>query len=353
MPQLCVPRDQTVLGTGIEDRLHEPQTGPRDENCEQLDLHVPAFQCLPWVISPSPSNNGSCLKIEYQQHPQPIEAPEDVPECSLLDKSGRMWGRSISTPGDLTFNRDINRRNNIIQETKLFTGRGYKKLACVFINVVIENVIELQGHVVIYVAQTLWGKAQVSGLTPYEKIKAYIQKLTPLEIGVVAVGQADLGPLPQVGAPGGVIFEKLEAEAAEDAGVEAVGGGGRRLESHLGVGEVEDEVLPLVPDVVVLEAEEEAEPVEEVHGVAPRVERRLAEVAGGAEGGGGGAHLGVAEGRVVGEARIAAGVERLPAARGVHGRGPGSGVAADSWHKSEFPAGFFEGCQNLRNFRED
>lgn len=58
-----------------------------------------------------------------------------------------------------------------------------------------------------------------------------------------------------VGTPGGVVAEEL---ATEDGWVEGVDV----------VGEVEDEVLVLVEDDV-LEAEEEAEPVEEVAVVGP------------------------------------------------------------------------------------
>ncbi|KAK9099733.1 hypothetical protein Scep_023163 [Stephania cephalantha] len=56
----------------------------------------------------------------------------------------------------------------------------------------------------------------------------------------------------EVGAPGGVVGEEAAAEADEDGGVEGVDGVGRGLEAHLGVGEVEDEVLPMVADVVAL-----------------------------------------------------------------------------------------------------
>lgn len=58
-------------------------------------------------------------------------------------------------------------------------------------------------------------------------------------------------------------------------------------------------MFPLIPNVVSLEAEEEAEPVHEVHGVVPWVERRFAEVPGGAQGGGRGAYLWEPEGGVV------------------------------------------------------
>lgn len=153
----------------------------------------------------------------------------------------------------------------------------------------------------VYIAETLGEKAQVSGFAPYEEIEANVKELTAFDVGVVAAGEADLRPFPQIRAPGAVILQELHPEPAEDAGVEAVGGGGRWLQAHLGVGQVEHQMLPLVLHVVALEAEEEAEPVEEVHGVMPRVEGRLAEVASGAEGGGRGADLREAEGGVVEE----------------------------------------------------
>lgn len=153
----------------------------------------------------------------------------------------------------------------------------------------------------VYITQTLGEESQVCGFAPNEEVEANIQELTAFGVGVVAAGEADLRPLPQIRAPRAVILQELHAEAAEDAGVEAVGGGGRRLQAHLGVGQVEHQVFPLVPHVVALEAEEEAEPVEEVHGVVPWVERRFAEVAGGAEGFGRGADLWNPEGRVVEE----------------------------------------------------
>ncbi|KAK9084371.1 hypothetical protein Scep_030842 [Stephania cephalantha] len=65
----------------------------------------------------------------------------------------------------------------------------------------------------------------------------------------VGFGEPDLGFLAEVGAPGGVVGEEAAAEADEDGGVEGVDGVGRGLEAHLGVGEVEDEVLSLFASV--------------------------------------------------------------------------------------------------------
>lgn len=71
----------------------------------------------------------------------------------------------------------------------------------------------------------------------------------------MAAGEADIGLPAEVGAPKSVVLEDFAAESAEDGGLEFVGGRRRGLEAHLGVGEVEDEMLPLVANVVVLEAE--------------------------------------------------------------------------------------------------
>lgn len=60
-------------------------------------------------------------------------------------------------------------------------------------------------------------------------------------------------------------------------------------------------MLPLVFDVGGLEPEEKGKPIEEVVVLLPWGERRPAEVANRAEGGGGGADLGEAEGGVVSE----------------------------------------------------
>lgn len=86
---------------------------------------------------------------------------------------------------------------------------------------------------------------------------------------------------------------------AEHGGGEGVHVKRRRNEPHLGVAEVEYQMLPLVGDAVVLEPEEVAEPIHEVVGSVPRHEGGFPEVGGGAEGGGGGAYLGVTEGGVV------------------------------------------------------
>lgn len=66
-------------------------------------------------------------------------------------------------------------------------------------------------------------------------------------------------PLAEVRAPGGVVLEELLPDGPGNGVVEYVGGvvGGQGApRAELGVGEEEHEVLPLVADVVALEAEE-------------------------------------------------------------------------------------------------
>jgi hypothetical protein len=90
------------------------------------------------------------------------------------------------------------------------------------------------------------------------------------QIGVwVALEDVDGGAAAEEVALGGVVVEQLLPDLARDAGLERVGevSGG---EAHLRVGEEEHEVLPLVPDVVALEAKEGVEPVHEVLVGAPQ-----------------------------------------------------------------------------------
>lgn len=153
-----------------------------------------------------------------------------------------------------------------------------------------------------YIANAFGHKAQVRSLAPNEKIERHVEELAArIRGGLAAIGDPDVGLLPQVGAPVGVVPQQLLPEAAEDGGVEGVDVVRGRGEAHLEIGEVEDEVLALIADAVGLEAEEEVEPVEEVVVGQPRGEGRLPEAADGAEGGRGGADLREAEGGVVGE----------------------------------------------------
>lgn len=95
-------------------------------------------------------------------------------------------------------------------------------------------------------------------------------------------------------------MEELASEPAEEGGVKDGGVGGRRIEAHLRVGEMKDKVLALVADVVGLEAEEEAEPVEEVvDAVEPGVKGGFPEVGDITQGGSGGSDLGRAVGGVI------------------------------------------------------
>lgn len=152
-----------------------------------------------------------------------------------------------------------------------------------------------------YIANAFRHKAQVRSLAPNKEIERHVEELPARIRGrLAAIGDPDVGLLPEVGAPVGVVLQQLLPEATDDAEVEGVDVVRGRGEAHLEIGEVEDEVLPLVPDVVLLEAEEEAEPVEQVIVRAPQGVRRLAEVADGAQGGAGCTDLREVEGGVVG-----------------------------------------------------
>lgn len=87
-----------------------------------------------------------------------------------------------------------------------------------------------------------------------------------------------MAPHSEEGAPVRVVAEELLPETTENRRIEAVGMKRRRLETHLGVGQVEDEILPLVPNIVALETEEETEPVHQVHARREIDERRLRKV---------------------------------------------------------------------------
>lgn len=144
-------------------------------------------------------------------------------------------------------------------------------------------------------------EAEIGGLTPDEEVKRDVEELAPFVAGISTIRDPDVGLLSEVGAPGVVVTEELLAELAQNPGVEGVDVVRGRREAHLCIGEVEDEVLPLVPDVVLLEAEEEGQPVEEVHMRGPLAVRRLAEFPHSSERSSDGADLREAEGGVVGE----------------------------------------------------
>lgn len=109
------------------------------------------------------------------------------------------------------------------------------------------------------IRNALRSKPQISRLTPNQEIESNIEQL-PAEIVLAAsrlgVGEPDIGFAAEVGAPVGVVAEKPAAESAEDSRIESVDVRRRRSEAHLGVGEVEDEVFPLIAHIVALEAEE-------------------------------------------------------------------------------------------------
>lgn len=115
-----------------------------------------------------------------------------------------------------------------------------------------------------YVAETFGDEAEISRLSPDEEVEGNVEELAAVVgRGGIAAGvrDPDVGFAAEVGAPVGVVVKEFAAETAEDGGVEGVDVVRGRGEAHLGVGQVKDQVFPLVADVVGLETEEGAQPV--------------------------------------------------------------------------------------------
>ena len=164
----------------------------------------------------------------------------------------------------------------------------------------IKYIVKLFRNEMIDIANTLGSETKVTGLSPNEEEQANVEELAAEEIvGGATAGEDHVRFQAEEGAPGGVVAEELPPELPENAGVERVIDFGMLLEAHLRVREVEDKVLPLVPRVVVLEPEEQPQPVEEVHLRLPRHVRVLREVADGAQRRRRGSHLRRPLGRVV------------------------------------------------------
>lgn len=68
----------------------------------------------------------------------------------------------------------------------------------------------------------------------------------------------------KIRAPASVVLQKAAPESAENAGVEGIDVVRRRSETHLSISKMKNKVLPLISDVVLLEAKEVAKPVEDV-----------------------------------------------------------------------------------------
>lgn len=99
-----------------------------------------------------------------------------------------------------------------------------------------------------YVAYTLRSEPEVRGLAPDEQVQRDVEEFSAEIVGLgrtgnnseTAGGDRDLGFLAEIGAPGGIVAEELSPELTEHGRSERVRDGGRRLEPHLRVGQVED-----------------------------------------------------------------------------------------------------------------
>jgi len=134
------------------------------------------------------------------------------------------------------------------------------------------------------IAETLRCKPEITRLTPHKQIQRHIKKLPPLFLlpDAARIVDPDARSTAKIRAPASVVLQKVAPESTDDAGVEGVDVVWRRSETHLSISKMKNKVLPLISDVVLLEAEEVAEPVEEVVLRQPLDKRRLAEVTDGA-----------------------------------------------------------------------
>lgn len=106
------------------------------------------------------------------------------------------------------------------------------------------------------IANTLRNKTEVTGLAPNQEEQRNVKQLAAEIRWVSPAREYHVRFQAEERAPRGVVVEELPPEPPEYAGVEGVHDGGGRIEAHLRVGEVENQMLPLVPRVVELEPEQ-------------------------------------------------------------------------------------------------
>nr|CAB3473849.1 unnamed protein product [Digitaria exilis] len=220
--------------------------------------------------------------IEHQHHPQPVKVPVNVPERADLDEARLAHAAAVGWGAE--------------ELARLLHGPAEAVEHVTAPEVLVDVVVIPPGGVRRGATAAALDLRADDGVDGRDDAR---------EEGVLAVH-------------GGLL-----ADSARDAGVERVGevGGG---EAHLRVGEEEHEVLPLVPDVVALEAEEGAEPVHEVVVGAPLRVGRRAQAPDRPQRRRGRAHLGEPQRRVVGEEVVdGEDVVGLAAARGRRRRGGG------------------------------
>lgn len=112
------------------------------------------------------------------------------------------------------------------------------------------------------IAKTFRCKPKISRLTPDEEIECNIEQLPPLIVLPDArIVDPDARSTAEIRAPPSVVLQEAAAKAAENVGGERVYVIRRRSEAHLSISEVEDEMLSLISNVILLEAEEVAKPI--------------------------------------------------------------------------------------------
>jgi len=112
-------------------------------------------------------------------------------------------------------------------------------MEAVIVIMVLQEFVEVLGHVVKDVGEAFGEEAEVGRLAPDEEVEGDVKEFAALVRGGAiggAVREVDGGFCGEVGAPGGVVAEEFGTEGAEEGSVEGFLGRG---EAHLGIGEVE------------------------------------------------------------------------------------------------------------------
>lgn len=112
------------------------------------------------------------------------------------------------------------------------------------------------------ITYTLRNKAQICRLTPYQQEEGNIEKLAAVIRGAVGgIGKPDIRFQAEKGAPIGIVFQKLAAETAKNSGVEGVDIIRWWSQPHLGIGEMQDDMFPLIFHIGRLKTKEESQPI--------------------------------------------------------------------------------------------
>lgn len=147
---------------------------------------------------------------------------------------------------DLGIEHIIDGRDDAAEERILAAHGGHCRPACLNINRTVDDMVEVEGHVVEDVAEAFRHEPQIGRLPPDQQVERRVEELPAGVLGAAgppaAASHMDVRPLAEVGAPGVVVLEQLLPDVPGDGEVEDVGrvvpGDGRGARgAELGVGE--------------------------------------------------------------------------------------------------------------------